>query len=198
MPLKTIGDRILADAKAEADRLESRANKSAAQIINEAKENGKLFVADAVDRERQRGLQEKLQKLAAAGLAARDGVISAKQEIIDEAFNRARALIEGLDEARYIEVLAGIIAANAGGGEEIVFDPRDGDLAKQIIDQANAALGVKGIKPVSPAPRPRSIGKGFVFRQGKVEENFAFDLLFKSAREDLEAEIAAIIFGEPG
>lgn len=196
MPIKTIGDRIIADATAEAKRLRDRAKKTAAQIGADAKEEADRFINDALERSREAGAQKKKQRLAAAGLAARDRVIAAKQTAIDEAFSRAGELIEGMSEDRYVDMLAALMAARADGGEEVIFDGANAAAAKAAVQKANAALKLKERAPVSLSSTTRPIGKGFILSAGKIEESFALNVLLESAREELEAEVAQILFGD--
>lgn len=196
MPIKTIGDRIIADASTEAERLTARAKKTAAQIAADAKAEADRFIKDAQARSRRAGAQKKKQQLAAAGLAARDRVIAAKQTVIDQAFSRAGELIEGVSEDQYIDMLAGLVAARAGGGEEVIFDDANAAVAKAVVQKANVALKLNGRAPVSLASNIRPIGKGFILSAGKIEESFALNALLESAREELEAEVARIIFGD--
>ena len=196
MPVQAICDRILTDAKTEADRLRTRAKKTAAQIAANAKAEANQLVSDAVERSRRAGARKKKQQLAAAGLAARDRVIAAKQTIIDIAFTRAGELIEGVSEDRYIDMVAGLIAARAGGGEEVIFDGTNPAVAKAAVEKANDALRADGREPVVLASNTRPIGKGFVLSAGRIEESFALRALLESEREELEANVARMIFGD--
>lgn len=196
MPIKTIGERIIADAAAEAQRLTDRAKKTAAQIAGDSRTEADRLVEEAVDRAERAGAQKKMQQLAAAGLAARDRLIGAKQEMIDQAFDRAGELIEGASEDRYVAMIARLIVAGAGGGEEVIFDGSNMVTARAAVEAANKQLKLKGLTPVSLSSNTRPIGKGFILSAGKIEESFALKTLLESAREELETEVAQILFGD--
>ncbi len=195
MPLNTLAERISTDAKEEAKRIVAKAKETAALILEEAEAAAELSVTEAVGAARREAEQQKKRKLAAANLSARDDVIAAKQEIISQAFARARSMLDDLPTDEYAGVLASLIAKRASGGEEIIFSPADAKIAERVIKEANEILLSKGAKTVAPAAEARNIGRGFVIRLGKVEESFAFDALLRAARDSLEAEIAAMIFG---
>lgn len=195
MPIKTIGDRIIADASAEAERLRAGAKKTAAQISAEAKAEAERYIEDALTQAERAGAQKKKQRLAAAGLAARDRVIAAKQTIIDNAFSRAKELLEDVSEDNYTDMLAGLIAGGAAGGEEIVFAESDKTVAAGAVAKANSFLESKGLAPVVAGDGARPAGRGFILRSGSIEESFLLSALLDSAREELEAEVAQIIFG---
>lgn len=196
MPLKTIGDRILADADIEAERLRARSEKTATQIVQDSRAEADSLIKGAVEQAQRKGTQKKKQKLAAASLAARDRVVAAKQAAIDEAFSRAKELIDHKSESQYIDMLAGLMAAHARGAEEVIFDAADKKIAKKAVDKANIALKSSGREPVVLADKTRPIGKGFILSSGKIEESCALSALLKSARDEHEAEVARIIFGE--
>jgi len=193
--IKTIGDRILADAADEAERLRTEAKKTAVKIASQAEAEAQRFIAEALEQSRQAGAQKKKQRLAAAGLAARDRVIAAKQTIIDNAFSRAKELLEGVSDDNYTDMLAGLIAGGAAGGEEIVFAESDKAVAAGAVAKANSFLKSKGLAPVVAAAGARPAGRGFILRSGNIEESFLLSALLDSAREELEAEVAQIVFG---
>jgi len=193
--ISSLTDRILADAENEAARIEAAAQGEAVQIKAAADKRGETLKEEFIAAERQRLEQEKKGRLAAAELAARDKVIEAKQTTIDTVFSMARDRYNELDQDAYIELAARLIAKNAVGGEEVVFD----DLAaptvrEEIVAGANRALTVDGCDPVSVAPDTRKIGSGFVLRRDRVEVNFAFGLMLARSRERLEPEVAKMIF----
>ena len=195
MSISSLTDRILADAENEAARIEAAAQGEAVQIKAAADKRGETLKEEFIAAERQRLEQEKKGRLAAAELAARDKVIEAKQTTIDTVFSMARDRYNELDQDAYIELAARLIAKNAVGGEEVVFD----DLAaptvrEEIVAGANRALTVDGCDPVSVAPDTRKIGSGFVLRRDRVEVNFAFGLMLARSRERLEPEVAKMIF----
>jgi V/A-type H+/Na+-transporting ATPase subunit E len=193
--LEAIGERILTEARTEAERIESSADKQAREMMAAAKEHRAGRMAQAVDAARREAERSKRQRLAQAKLAARDGVISAKQEIIDEAFRRAGQKIASVSGERYVDLLAGLISRRAAGGEEIVLDAADPQMNRMVIDRANALRTPEG-EQIRLAPPKPGLGAGFVLRRQDVEESYLFRRLLESAREELEPEVAAIIFEE--
>ena len=196
MHLNMITERILADAGAEAERIETDAKKEGDRIVADAKKDGAGLLDVAVRQAERRGEQLKKQGLAVAQIAARDMVIAAKQELIDQVFTRARARLMALGDGEYVEVAAGLIAKSASGGEEVIFDPADREMAPKIIDRANADLKANDRLEVKLSPEARPIGKGFILHWAGVEENHAFDRLIADARERLEGDVASLVFGE--
>lgn len=197
MPLKAISGRIIDEAREEARRIKENAREEAAAIVARAGAEGAGRIDNEVEQAVAAGERIRLQRTATARLEARDAVIEAKQELIDRAFAQASERLKTLAGADYANLLAGLIADAARGGDEVILDPADAALAKKVIDGANAALKEAGRPGVSAAAERREIGRGFILRRGAVEENHSFDRLLAGAREEDEARVAKTIFGDP-
>jgi len=196
VPLQAISSRIIDEAQEEARRITENARKEAAAIVARAKAEGAAGVDAGVEQAVDAAARIRLQRTATARLAARDAAIEAKQTLIDKAFAQASERLATLDRADYVDILAGLIAAAARSGDEVIMDPGDAGLGKEIIDSANSVLKKAGSAGVTAASEKRQIGKGFILRRGAVEENHTFDRLLAAAREEDEARVAKTLFGD--
>jgi V/A-type H+/Na+-transporting ATPase subunit E len=193
--LEAISDRILAEARTEAERIESTADRQAQEARAAAKEDRADLISQATAAARREAERSKRQRLAQAKLAARDAVISAKQGIIDEAFRRAAQKLAAISGDQYVDLMAALVARRAAGGEEIVLDAADETMNSVIIERATSLLAPKA-SPIRLAGPKTGLGPGFILRRHNVEENYLFSRSLESAREELEAEVANVIFEE--
>lgn len=196
MPLNVISERILDDSRAESDRIARETRKTVTEILSQEKVRSQ---ADTKVTAAQ-GLKEierfKKEKLATAGLRARDEMIAAKQGLIDGAFEKAETILDNIDDLQYVSLIAGFIDKNAVGEEDIVLDNEYEALNKKIIKEANSRIKETKRGLVRLANFERPIGRGVILRRGKIELNCVFGRLIREAREAMEADIADIIFGE--
>ena len=176
----------LAQARAQAEEI--RAN-YAAQAARERQE--------ILDKGRQ-ALAERQERLAGmAQLEARKQALSARQQVVEEAFQKALEILCSLPEDEAVPLLARLAAAAAETGEEeVLLSPAQRDtLGKQVVAQANALLsqGKLTLGPAAP-----EIQGGLILRQGAVDINCTFAMLLRQQRAQLNGPVAALLFSEAG
>lgn len=196
MPLNVIGERILDDARAESERIAKETKKKVTLILSQQKTRDLAEIEMAVSRGQKELERLEKERLATAGLKARDEMIATKQSLIDEAFEKAQTILNEIDDHEYVTLMAGFIAGNAVDGEDIVMDARFEALNKQIINETNRLISETKREPVRLADVQLPIGRGAILRRGKIEMNCVFTRLIEEAREELEADIADLIFKE--
>ena len=86
------------------------------------------------------------------------------------------------------EALAAIWASR----EEIILSAKDNKrVGAQVVEKANAL--VKGGK-LTLSGETREMDGGLILKDGQVEVNCAFETQLRVLREDMTAEVAAILF----
>ena len=102
-----------------------------------------------------------------------------------------------MNENEYSQLLEAMLLSNVEtGDEEIIFDERDlSRIDKSLVKRVNKNLKEQGIRDdVRLSGERRSIKSGFILKRGDLEINCSIDAQIKSLREELEGEIAAILF----
>ena len=134
---------------------------------------------------------------SASDMEARKSLLAFKQEQVSLAFDRAVALIGGMDEEKYIAFLAALAAkAAAYGSEELIFNARDkAAVGEKTAKAANALLAQRGISgKLTVADDTRDIPGGVIIRQGDIEVNCSIDTLVQLHRNELASQVAEILF----
>ena len=191
-------DRILADAAAQA---EAAADKFRTQA--EAEDRDLLAKSERAAAEREERL------VSAAQMEARKTLLTAKQEMVERAYQRAALLVR----------------ASSTGREEVVFSPEDREGAgKAAVARANellakeaapelplgdgvvanllnkVAAGVsafaQGTAMLAVSEETRDISGGFILKDGRIEVNCTFDALVRAEREQTAGEVAKLLFPE--
>jgi len=208
-------DRILADAAAQA---EAAADKFRTQA--EAEDRDLLAKSERTAAEREERL------VSAAQMEARKTLLTAKQEMVERAYQRALEKLRSLPQEQYVELLAALLArASSTGREEVVFSTEDREGAgKAAVARANellakeaapelplgdgvvanllnkVAAGVsafaQGTAMLAVSEETRDISGGFILKDGRIEVNCTFDALVRAEREQTAGEVAKLLFPE--
>ena len=191
--IEKITARIETDAKSEIAEILREGEAKAAQIRASYQTQADLAAkaADAAGKEAAQRQAERLE--SAAQMEAKQMLLAAKQSCLDEAFETARQKLLSLPDGQYSDLLAKIAAkASRSGREEIVLSAKDHKrVGAKVVEKANFILGNGKL---TLAGDTREMDGGLVLRDGQVEVNCAFETRLRVLREDMTAEIAAILF----
>ena len=208
-------DRILADAAAQA---EAAADKFRTQA--EAEDRDLLAKSERAAAEREERL------VSAAQMEARKTLLTAKQEMVERAYQGALEKLRSLPQEQYVELLAALLVrASSTGREEVVFSPEDREGAgKAAVARANELLAkeaapelplgdgvvanllnkvadgvsafAQGTAMLAVSEETRDISGGFILKDGRIEVNCTFDALVRAEREQTAGEVAKLLFPE--
>ena len=127
-------------------------------------------------------------------LEARKVQLAAKQEMVEKAYDLALEKLCAMPDARYTEVLAGLLVqASSNGREEAIFSPEDRErVGKAAVDKANAASG----KQLKLSKETRPLKGGFVLRDENIEVNCTFDTLVRLEKAETTGAVVKKLFPE--
>lgn len=201
MSAEKIIEKILNDARAEAQRVLESAQAQAAQIHEqaqrEAQHQRELILAQA----QQEAHSRRRAQLAAATAAARNAVLAAKRAALARVFEQAAAKLTAMPVNEYKSwLLRLLLDAVATGDEEVILSPAERQtLGEALIKEANAQLAKRGKKgALRLSMETRDIGKGFVLKGVNSETNVTVATLVRRAQDELEIEVAQMLFGTGG
>ncbi|MCK4409337.1 MAG: hypothetical protein KAW67_04595, partial [Candidatus Eisenbacteria sp.] len=86
-----------------------------------------------------------------------------------------------------------LLSTVESGDEEILIGETESRLDQAFLDSVSKELRLGGGLKLASERRP--IRAGFILRNGRVETNCALSTILRDAREKLETEVAAILFG---
>lgn len=199
MPVKAIIDKILSDAKKEVEEIIESYRQKASEIETRKIQEIEKIKSEAEEKGKQQGREAVRRLLSSTEMESRQSLLDLKQKVIDEVFHEARIRIRKLKDRDYIAFLNSVLVKVVETGEEEVI-PAKSDAEKvndAFIKSINSKLkkaGKKGKLHLSKGTIEED--GGFVLRQGRKEINATIPVLFKAAREELESEVASILFGD--
>ena len=195
MEAEQVIEKILADAKAEAQRiLKDAAEKQAAEQtdfdeqLNEYNEQTDARAQKAAE-------DKKMHLLAAARMDIAKHFLAEKRSILDEVFADAREQLQSLPDDQYKALMIKLmLEAVETGDEEVIVDPNESRIDEDLINQVNARLNDFGKGNLTLADHRQDITAGFILKREKIKTNVSIDVILARARKELEIELARDLF----
>ena len=220
--IEKITARIENDGRAETSQMLKEAEDKAAAVLAEYKAKAEAETAAAVEAGKAAAQRQAERLESAAHMEAKKQFLAAKQACLDEAFASAQKQLLALPDDKYAELLARMaVRAAKTGHEEILLNAKDHKrVGAQVVSKANALLAgaaeapakggkgkgllskvvtgaaalLQGTASLTLSDETREMEGGLTLRDGNVEVNCAFETELRVLREDMAAEIAAILF----
>ncbi len=195
MEAEQVVEKILADAKAEAEKIKKQAEE------NETAEQAKLSrQLDEYNKQteilaRKAGEDEESHILAAARMDIAKQLLAEKRRILDDAFEQARQQLRDLPEEEYRALFTKMMLETVEtGDEEVIVDKNDNRINQDLIDQINQQLDSRGKGNLKLSDEKQDIGAGFILKRGQIKTNVSLDVLLDQARKELEIDMAKELF----
>jgi V/A-type H+/Na+-transporting ATPase subunit E len=192
-----IKEQILQDSQAKANSILDDAKKQALELIEKANVNARQK-SEEIQKKASSDASEKLRiSRSMLELEMRKDILSTKQQLIEEVFQKALDSLSKMENNEYEAILYKLIVdAVETGEEEILLSKHDknrlpGDFSNKL-NQVLVQAGKKGNLKLSD--EERDIMGGFVLKTKGVEINYSFEALLRMDRDEIEPEVAAILF----
>jgi V/A-type H+/Na+-transporting ATPase subunit E len=192
-----IKEQILQDSQAKANSILDDAKKQATELIEKANVNARQK-SEEIQKKASSDASEKLRiSRSMLELEMRKDILSTKQQLIEEVFQKALDSLSKMENNEYEAILYKLIVdAVETGEEEILLSKHDknrlpGDFGNKL-NQVLVQAGKKGNLKLSD--EARDIIGGFVLKAKGVELNYSFEALLRMDRDEIEPEVAAILF----
>jgi len=185
--LKDILNKIIKDAEDETAKINTEAEKEIKRLNNKAAreiETERLAMKSRT-RERRRFLKE--QKEIEMELDTKKEILSKKQAEIDNIFNEVLRAIGDLPDKDYVEIIRKLLKKTPHGREGVF-----------VIPKKRLEITEKEIKKVIPNAKFDASSKiegGFIIKTKETEIDNSFASLLAQIKEDLEKDVADILFG---
>jgi V/A-type H+-transporting ATPase subunit E len=189
--------RILEDAEAKSRAIMAEVSDKTAELDKAAKESASRQAEKIVEQARKEAVESRRRILGIAELEARKEVLAAKQDLIAAVFDRSLDELLASDDQDYLALMQRMLLESViSGREEVVLSAADQKRIPAVFwKELNELLKKKGKEGnLAPSTEPREIRGGFVLLAEGVEINCTFESLFKMLRDELEPEVASVLF----
>jgi V/A-type H+-transporting ATPase subunit E len=189
--------KIINDAETEARATVEDGQARARKIKAEAEDQARVVASD-FDKKAKAHAEEYIRRqISLRELEARKAVLSEKGALLDQVFDQALAKLRERDrKGGYSLTRKLLLGAIEVGDEEIILSGEDrreiGDSFVEDLNRELRKVGKRG--EVKLSAETRDIKGGFILKRGRVEVNGSFDTLLEMLRDDIETEVAGILF----
>lgn len=198
MALEDILRRIRADSEASSEEILEEARRRAESIKKEAEDRANALREEILKQGRAKAQERRDRVLTIAALERRKSLLEAKQEGIRTALQRALSSFVDMPVEEYKALIKGMLLEAASGTEEVIVSPRDHELLDDAffreVNEALEKAGKPGQLALSAETRPMS--GGVILASGQVEKNLSFDMTLSLIQDDLEPEVARILYSD--
>ena len=192
--MEKITARMEADAARSLKELEEQTERQLAELRQACQVRIEQDRAAAAQRSDQ-AAQERYERLcSAAVMETRKLALSAQQEVLKEAYERALAQLCEMPSEQYLDLLVHLLKRAASTGtEEILLSQKDHDtLGRELTERANRELGTHLTLSVKCA----DIRAGFLLVSRECDVNCSFETLLALSRERTERGAAELLFAQ--
>lgn len=195
--IENLQNRITKDYEDRAKQIEKDAKAKADETLRQAKNKAEEIMSNMKVKAERDGKERKERLMARAELDARNELLFAKQEAIDNVLGHVADRITQMGDKDYHEFIQKLLLISVETGEEeIVFSEKDkARIDSAILTEINSklvAMGKKGMLKISSTTR--EIGAGFILVHGGLEINCSMDSQIRLLRDNLESEISNLLF----
>ena len=177
---------ILAGGKAQAAEIRASYEALAESEYAESVAKGKQDAAERIERMGN-----------VAQLEARKLRLSAKQEMLEKAFDLALKKLLNMPEAEYVDLLSKLaVEGSVTGREALILSVADRPrFGKKVVISANEKLEKAGkTAELTLAEESREFTGGLYIQDGKVETNCTFPTIVRMLKEQMSGQVAQILF----
>jgi len=197
MTIKDINDKIISDAKIQANKIIAQAEDNANNIIKKGEKDADNIKKTILYKNNQEASLKKSKILTEANLEAKKTILLKKQNIMEDVFGNAFQSILKLDDKDYQNFINKLILENIEKGNETIFigSPDKKRISIDFIEDINKELKSKGKKGelcLSTSYLP--IKGGIIIGSGTIRKNISLELLIKNVREESEMQMSKILF----
>jgi vacuolar-type H+-ATPase subunit E/Vma4 len=190
MPLADIISRIESDAGAEArvilDEAQARARKLEADAAERAQRESDRVLGGAT----RSAASEAATARAAARLAGRDRLLTARRELVDRALAELEAALGALPAERYVSLIAATVAAQARVGDVVRVAEADSELLSGLEVAVASAGGPAGL---SYSGEPAGVPRGVLLVGDGTRAEVSPASIISARREELETRVAGLL-----
>jgi V/A-type H+-transporting ATPase subunit E len=197
MNAEQVVEKILAEARAEAEKITAAAGDKCAAAEAELKSQLADYEKQTEGLAAQAAEDKKARMLATANMEIKKEYLTAKVALLDDVFNKVRERIKTLSDKEYEDLITSLMTkAVETGDEQVMIGAEEKRIDHALIKQVNRKLGPGYKGNLSLAQDRANIDGGFILRRGKIQVNVSIEVLLAEARDKFEIELAEELFAE--
>ena len=198
MALEDILKKIQDDAKNAASEIKTETEKKIAAIKKKAEEQARAAREEIIKEAETRAGLARQKILSNARLDAKKRLLFIRRELVEKVFGEARKAFLELNKEEARELFKQALCEETDSGEEtvVISSTEKTRITKEFIEEVNEALRSRGKKGnlVLQILKTEAEDGGFLLKGKKMLSDCTFSSMLSTVREDVEPEIAGILF----
>ena len=222
--LNKITERILAQAKEEADRILAEAEADCRKIQEDYAKQAEEIRQTLSDEAERKSADAIARAKSASAMQKRNIIGQKRSDLIDGVFSDAFAWVKNLSPEKYTDLLVGLLSAamleavsteqknRALFGDEgfepvavyeIVLNKTDREsCGKAVVEglrkKLNGKIAAETLNKLQLSSKTANIAGGGILRMGDIESNCSLEMIFSQLRRELEADVSRALFSVRG
>lgn len=192
--INNLTSKILRDAEERKENILASAEEEKNKILSKKIAKAKELEKEIINKAEVEAKSRKERIISSASLKVRNNKLSAKQEVIKEVFEKSidvLSSISGDDFLRFIK--NSVLSLGVIGEQNLILNKEGMELVDlTFIYDLNQALGDKG--NIKLSPNAGNFKGGFILERNGIEINNTYEALVGSLKDELEFEVASVLF----
>ena len=196
MEAEQVIEKILSDAKAEAEKINADGREKLARRQEEFAKKLEEYRAQTQQLANEAAEEKRLRLLAGARLEIRKETLAIKRRLLEEVFASAGQRLKEMGDDEYRGLMSRLMAkAVQTGDEEISVGRNESRIDAGLVEQVNQQqLGSDKKGKLKLSEKKGNFETGFMLKRGRIKVNVSLPVLLAQAKEALEIEIAKELF----
>ena len=190
--VKNITSKILKDAEAGKENILAAAEEEKNKILSKKASAANEIAQEILQKAEADSKSKKERVISSAKLKVRNNKLAAKQEIIDEVFEKSINKLTELSKEQFLNfVKNSILSMNLTGKQTLILNETG---LKFVDDSFIDELNKEAKATIALSKTAGNFKGGFILENNGIEINSTYEALVSSLRDELEFEVAKVLF----
>lgn len=190
--VKNITSKILKDAEAGKENILAAAEEEKNKILSKKASAANEIAQEILQKVEADAKSKKERVISSAKLKVRNNKLAAKQEIIDEVFEKSINKLTELSKEQFLNfVKNSILSMNLTGKQTLILNETG---LKFVDDSFIDELNKEAKATIALSKTAGNFKGGFILENNGIEINSTYEALVSSLRDELEFEVAKVLF----
>ena len=190
--VKNITSKILKDAEAGKENILATAEEEKNKILSKKISSANEIAQEILEKAEVEAKSKKERVISSAKLKVRNNKLAAKQEIIDEVFEKSIDELTKLSKEDFLNFVKNtIVSMNLSGKQTLILNEEGLKFVDTaFIDELNKSVNAQ----ITLSETAGNFKGGFILENNGIEINSTYEALVSSLRDELEFEVAKVLF----
>ncbi|EJE7233196.1 V-type ATP synthase subunit E [Clostridium sporogenes] len=195
--INNLTGKILEEAKVKKEEFIKEAKEDGKKILDKKTSEAKIIEKNTIEKAERESVIRRERILSNAELKVRNEKLQSKQKVIEKVLEKSLEKLSSLSKEEYLSYIKErILTLPIDGDEKIIINLKDKLLiTEDFINEVNSELVKKGkLGNLSLSDEARDFKAGFILEKNGIEINNSFEALISSMKDELEYEVARVLF----